>query len=388
MKVMVKKILHMVQRFIIGAAALAMAIIQAFPQPAMALSLREPTTAWMRAKLTYEYDDGIKGLSDDLVTFNSDKWKKSGEWYYYQEPVESGQRIRFIDSVKIPTDWGNDLSDKEFRIIVSVEASEVMKGETGWNENNKSSYAESFDLWNSKYEHGEDVYIDEGSLKVSIHEYELDENGKEVTYKNNKVITPGQKISKIVEFEISGEKGARVTMKPEKPVKTVRCDNIDVNGKTVEQGSTLVYGITVKNPAPDMRTITIRDDVDDRLTIVDCIEGTLTEGSINGKGGTIEWSVNVPGGEEYTVNFIVRAPEGIEEKGMSIPNTASAQIVGKDLDTNTVIVFLGDVSPLVKVITRATGDASHIWLYVGLFGVALIAVAAIAVHTVKKKKWK
>ena len=65
-------------------------------------------------------------------------------------------------------------------------------------------YEKQFDLLNTK---DSDLIIREGSLDVEIVEYELDENGKEVPYQNNKMVTPGQFVSKIVDFELSGSLG-------------------------------------------------------------------------------------------------------------------------------------------------------------------------------------
>ena len=49
--------------------------------------------------------------------------------------------------------------------------------------------------------------------------------------------------SKIVEFAVSGQKGALIKMNPEKPVKTVMANNIDVNGKTVDPGTVLTLSL-------------------------------------------------------------------------------------------------------------------------------------------------
>lgn len=391
---MENKIFQTLRNLVFRIAVLASLVFQVIPVPVHAspLNITTPNSAWLRAKIDYEYDEGLTGLTDDIIKFSSDKWKKSDGWYYYSDPVESGQKIRFIDGVSMPTDWTSEMSDLNFRIIVTVEASEVAKGETGWDANKEAAYSQTFELWNSGYEHEEDIYVKKGNITVTVNEYQLDDNGKEVPYHNDKVITPGQFVSKIVEFQVGGEKGALIQLNPEKPVKTVMANNIDVDGKTVDAGTTLTYGITVKNPAPDTRTITITDTLDDRLTLVDTCGGTLVTGAIGGQGGQIKWEVSVPGEGSYTVNFIAKTPEDVAEgEGMTIPNTATVETVGKTQQTNTVITSLGEVSPLDKIIAKArgTGDSSRLWLYVAaLAAAAVVLIVVVAVNVIRLKKKK
>ena len=277
-----KDIMKSIRNIVFRLAVLAALVFQMVPAPVYGFNIITPNSAWLRAKITYEYDEGLDGLSDKMINFASEKWKKDGDWYYYSDPVESGQKVRFINGVQLPTEWTSEQSDLGFRIVITVEASEVAKGEDGWAENKEASYSETFELWNNGYEHAEDIYVKEGDIKVTVNEYQLDDDGKEVPYENDKVITPGLHVSKIVEFAVSGQKGALIKMNPEKPVKTVMANNIDVNGKTVDPGTVLTYGITVKNPSPEMQRITITDTLDHRLTLLDTLGGTLVSGTIGG----------------------------------------------------------------------------------------------------------
>ena len=384
-----KDIMKSIRNIVFRLAVLAALVFQMVPAPVYGFNIITPNSAWLRAKITYEYDEGLDGLSDKMINFASEKWKKDGDWYYYSDPVESGQKIRFINGVQLPTEWTSEQSDLGFRIVITVEASEVAKGEDGWDENKEASYSETFELWNNGYEHAEDIYVKEGDIKVTVNEYQLDDDGKEVPYENDKVITPGQHVSKIVEFAVSGQKGALIKMNPEKPVKTVMANNIDVNGKTVDPGTLLTYGITVKNPSPEMQRITITDTLDHRLTLLDTLGGTLVSGTIGGYGGTIEWYVDVPGNGSATVNFIARAPETVAEgDGMTIPNTATASIIGQEIDSNTVITSLGEVSPLDQIITiaRSTGDASNLALMAGVLAVGIAVLAAVLVYAFRRRK--
>ena len=384
-----KDIMKSIRNIVFRLAVLAALVFQMVPAPVYGFNIITPNSAWLRAKITYEYDEGLDGLSDKMINFASEKWKKDGDWYYYSDPVESGQKVRFINGVQLPTEWTSEQSYLGFRIVITVEASEVAKGEDGWDENKEASYSETFELWNNGYEHAEDIYVKEGDIKVTVNEYQLDDDGKEVPYENDKVITPGQHVSKIVEFAVSGQKGALIKMNPEKPVKTVMANNIDVNGKTVNPGTLLTYGITVKNPSPEMQRITITDTLDHRLTLLDTLGGTLVSGTIGGYGGTIEWYVDVPGNGSATVNFIARAPETVAEgDGMTIPNTATASIIGQEIDSNTVITSLGEVSPLDQIITiaRSTGDASNLALMAGVLAAGIAVLAAVLVYAFRRRK--
>lgn len=173
-----------------------------FGAPVTALAAEPGTgTGWLRAKLTYEFENGITGMDDSAIDF-AEGWEKSGDWYYYQIPVEPKDTVRFITGVQIPAEWTEELQNKEFSVIVTVEAAEASPGV--WTDNTEVLYEKQFDLLNTK---DSDLIIQEGSLDVEIVEYELDKDGKEVPYQNNKMVTPGQFVSKIVDFELSGSLG-------------------------------------------------------------------------------------------------------------------------------------------------------------------------------------
>lgn len=78
--------------------------------------------AWIRAKLEYQMDDGMKGLSDACITLSSDDWIKCGEYYYYKKPVPHGAKVDFINRVKIPYQWDALYSEKGFSVIVTADA--------------------------------------------------------------------------------------------------------------------------------------------------------------------------------------------------------------------------------------------------------------------------
>lgn len=175
---------------------------------------------WIRAKLEYKLDSVLYGIDDNAIEFaDKENWKKSGDWFYYSQPVEPGDKIRLMNGFSIPTSWNNETSQKGFKIIATVEASQAFPGDTEWNSNEEACYHTTFDVWKSGYTGlQEDETITAGTIKLNVVEYQLDENGKEVPYQNNKMVTPGQEISKIIEVQVEGTKGKIWQLiKPGKP---------------------------------------------------------------------------------------------------------------------------------------------------------------------------
>lgn len=347
-------------------------------------------TGWVRAKLDYEYDEGITGLDDSIIDF-ADGWEKKDDgWYYYKSSVKPGDKVRFITCVHVPAEWTEKLENKKFCIIATAELSEVAPKDSGWDANTEIHYKKTFDVWNMGYQHDEDVWIEEGRTTIKINEYQLDKDGEEVPYKNDKLITPGQPVSKIVELEIDGTMGANVKLKPEKPVKTVRCNGVDVDGKDVDYGSVLTYSILVKNPAPDERTITITDQVDTRLIILDTHgddaewEGVIVKEPVNGRGGTIKWEVTVPGYGSASVGFTAQAAEDVQDE--TIPNTADATIVGICMKSNTTLTGIGSPPVIEKVIARATYDTANFFGVLVLLATGIITAAIVGIKLIRRMK--
>lgn len=163
---------------------LFLAALLSFPITAHASESVPNDKAYIRAKLRYECEDDSINLSDDLIDF-VDGWTKKGEWYYWKDPVKLGDKVRFITAVNIPETWSNEQANKHFQIIASVEASEIpLDGSAVITENMVSSWTK---------------------LTVTAREYQVDSSGREVAYVNDKLVMPGDVISKIIEFEIGGE---------------------------------------------------------------------------------------------------------------------------------------------------------------------------------------
>lgn len=80
--------------------------------------------AYVRAKIVFE------GLSDEqvadilpLINIDTTKWFLSTDgYYYYQASMEAGASDYLFQSVKIPENWGNEVSELTFKINVFAEA--------------------------------------------------------------------------------------------------------------------------------------------------------------------------------------------------------------------------------------------------------------------------
>lgn len=203
---------------IIGAAIMSASVLSGTAVcPVHAMSTTETTatsqavkslepTVWVRAKLEYRSNDGIKDITDSNIEMASDKWTKKGEYYYYADPVKSGESIDLMKGVRIPSDWDNSYAKKNFSIIVTVEASEVLPTDLGWNENSEVSYSQTFET-SAKGAEKQNLQVTKGNISVALNEYQIDsKTGKEEAYENDKTITPGENISKIVRITINGDK--------------------------------------------------------------------------------------------------------------------------------------------------------------------------------------
>lgn len=78
--------------------------------------------AWIRVKAEYTAEEGINGFTDENLQLSGDKWERHGDYYYYKEPVKSGNSVDFIKAVTIPEEWGNIYADKTLSINITSEA--------------------------------------------------------------------------------------------------------------------------------------------------------------------------------------------------------------------------------------------------------------------------
>ncbi len=187
------------------------------PVPVSAAQISDPRV-WVRAKIAYESKDGVKDLSDDMITLSSEKWKKRGEFYYYGDPVNQGETLELMKSVHIPADWDNSYSGKRFDIIMTVQCAECLPEDAEWTENREVAYTNEFasSIINESHK---GMSVQKGSIRVTLEEFESDGN-TEKSYRNDKVIVPGEDVSKIVRITVNGEKSRLSAVSLPQMVKT------------------------------------------------------------------------------------------------------------------------------------------------------------------------
>ena len=164
----------------------------------------ESGVVYLRAKIDYRYDDESVAVDDSAIKLNSG-WTKTDGWFYYHEPVKSGDVIKLMEGVQIPASWTSEQAGKQFDIVINAEISEVMSD--GSVQNTAPIYSESNKYYNTTYiseKDNKNINVEKGSLKVKIKEYQID-NGKKTDYQNKKIVLPGQYVDKIVEIEITGK---------------------------------------------------------------------------------------------------------------------------------------------------------------------------------------
>ena len=181
-----------------------MALLLFIHIPVPVYAAETSTTVWIRAQVSYESDGSLTGLSDEMITLSSADWTKKDGWFYYGKPLESGQSVDLMKSVQIPPTWNNNDSGKTFNIVVKVEAAEAFPGDSGWKDGSPAVYSQSFDMSKQNAEKYE-LTVQQGSIKIRLEEFQ-EKDGKEQSYENNKVVVPGETVSKIVRIKVEGEK--------------------------------------------------------------------------------------------------------------------------------------------------------------------------------------
>ena len=194
------------------------------------------------------------------------------------------------------------------------------------------------------------------------------------------------------------------------PVKSVSFKGEDYNAKTVLQGSVLHYDIKVHNPSPNKETFVITDKLQDNLTF----EKADHDGKLS--GNTITWTVEINGGSDVTVGFDAKVGTSSTDQ---IDNTASVSAGKSSISSNKVTTYVEkpeepvkeepkkpedpklpkyqytpqpDIQKIVEepvaaikqIVTRITGDASRMVLWIVL--IAAVALGLGAWIRIRKKK--
>lgn len=150
---------------------------------------------------------------------------------------------------------------------------------------------------------------------------------------------------------------------------------VNIDGKTVVYGETLVYAISYKNTSSEKVTVTITDTVPNGTTYVD---GSADNGGVFTEG-KITWNVDVPAGATVTVSFKVSVKEG----SAAITNKANV-VEGKNIyTTNEVSTSVGN--PDIPE-TPQTADNTNLPLWFALLFVSGGGVLATAIYGKKKEE--
>lgn len=82
----------------------------------------EAEPAWIRAKAEFIADTGMEGAEEPVLGGISDSWVQRGGYYYYTEPVETGESVSFFEEVIIPAEWDERYAAEKFSIDVTAQA--------------------------------------------------------------------------------------------------------------------------------------------------------------------------------------------------------------------------------------------------------------------------
>lgn len=110
------------------------------------------------ADLYFKYTDpdtqAVSYISINDASANGSKWVESTDGYwYYTEPLTTGESVVLFDTVIVPEDWTNAVADEDFFISVQAEAIQAdnfkpkeVNGVYGWyNSNGDEVTVENYD---------------------------------------------------------------------------------------------------------------------------------------------------------------------------------------------------------------------------------------------------
>lgn len=84
--------------------------------------INEGNTAWIRAKTEYWSEDGLQGMSDDMLDGINALWVRRGEYFYFTEPVPTGSSVEFFREITVPREWGREAAGGKFCIGITAQA--------------------------------------------------------------------------------------------------------------------------------------------------------------------------------------------------------------------------------------------------------------------------
>lgn len=202
-------------------------------------------SSYVRAKIGYSNsDNSTVTLTQDEIDGIDAKWVKRGDYWYYTEPLKSGENVDIFKTVTIPKNLSNDYQGKEFKLDVTAEAVQA--------ENFKPNF-DSDSPWNG---------IE--AKKASVDNYKTDKiqtnNSSKVEYENNadsyinvpdsffnrlgrilpgdvliEEVTIQNKTSKEVEYFVSTDKGKELSDVETELLEKIKL-NISLDNKKIYDG--------------------------------------------------------------------------------------------------------------------------------------------------------
>lgn len=233
-------------------------------------------SSYVRAKIGYSNSDNSTAtLTQDEINGISTKWLKKGDYWYYTEPLKSGENVDIFSSVTIPANLSNDYQGKEFKLDITAEAVQAenfkpdFDSNSPWNgieakdasvENYKTDKIQKNNSTKVEYENNADSYIEVPDNffnklgRVMPGDVLIDE----VTIQN--------KTSKEVEYYVSTEKGNELSDTETELLEKLRL-NITSDNKKIYEGKldkidNLSLGKYTKNEASKLLfTITVPEEL-------------------------------------------------------------------------------------------------------------------------------
>lgn len=204
---------------------------------------------------------------------------------------------------------------------------------------NGGVYENGVITWTLRVEAGAEVIV---SFRVTV------EDAGSVTIANRAEIQEGKNT-----YTTNQVTNYTVVDEVEKTVFLANAPTVNIDGRAVENGDILLYGIRYKNTALEPATVTITDQIPNYTTYVD---GSADNGGVYANG-VITWTVEVAAGAEVTVSFQVKVNKA---SGATIRNQATV-LEGRNTYTTNEVTNTTSTPEIPD--NPKTGDESmlHLW---------------------------
>lgn len=82
----------------------------------------EAEPVWIRAEGRYLAEDGPEGSFGEMAGGMGDRWIRCGNYFYWSEPVASGESVCFFRTVTVPAEWDEEREGTDFALEVTAQA--------------------------------------------------------------------------------------------------------------------------------------------------------------------------------------------------------------------------------------------------------------------------